>query len=445
MEFNTGGTADSSNSGAMTGGTMASSIYKNGGGLKPIPKGNKGLPKLPKSVRNKMGYMAKGGSLKGKQKKLGLGGRVSNINDATATSDLKDELRSKMKKGDDVIHFAYTDYGGDFMDKVAIEYFEENYPKNTLSETTAYYGKNAFVFGKPATEWIESTEDYPLGFEDFESYYYEKQNEQENEDFERFLDDLKRDGYEVSDEAIGWLNEKKGGYYNITTQGLDFSYSDLEDELKEEGLITKDKMAQGGGVGDSNKYLVRYSQTNQQVEVLEDIIPVLNKYGIKLNYGTSVGKRPQTIIFDKRYQDSILRINADGYESEYLPEYDGEEFRDASDLEDILKNSQSNEMAKGGGTKKNITTKKTKTMDKKWSKKIDKAIKAKKPGFRKSPSGGYYEYRSNRSDANPKMKLEWGGTAESSETGEPIGGENQSSMFSEGGNIGGFTYSIGGL
>jgi hypothetical protein len=97
--------------------------------------------------------------------------------------------------------------------------------------------------------------------------------------------------------------------------------------------------------------------------------------------------------------------------------------------------------AKGG----NIKTKTKTTMDKKWSKKIDKAIKAKKPGFRKSPGGGYYEYRSNRSDVNPKMKLEWGGTAESSETGEPIGGENQSSMFSEGGNIGGFTYSIGGL
>jgi len=186
---------------------------------------------------------AKGGAM---TKKLGLGGRVTNINDATATSDLKDELRSKMKKGDDIIHFAFTDYGGDFMDKVAIEYFEENYPKNTLSETTAYYGKNAFVFGKPATEWLEASEDYPLGFEDFESYYYEKQNEQENEDFERFLDDLKRDGYDVSDEAMGWLNENRGGYYGMTTQGLDFSYEDLTDDLKKEGLITKDKMAEGG-------------------------------------------------------------------------------------------------------------------------------------------------------------------------------------------------------
>jgi hypothetical protein len=29
--------------------------------MKQLPAGNKGLAKLPKSVRNKMGYMAKGG------------------------------------------------------------------------------------------------------------------------------------------------------------------------------------------------------------------------------------------------------------------------------------------------------------------------------------------------------------------------------------------------
>ena len=29
--------------------------------LKPIPKGNKGLPKLPKKVRNKMGFIKDGG------------------------------------------------------------------------------------------------------------------------------------------------------------------------------------------------------------------------------------------------------------------------------------------------------------------------------------------------------------------------------------------------
>ena len=36
-----------------------------GGSLKEIPEGNKGLKKLPTAVRNKMGYMKKGGSCRG--------------------------------------------------------------------------------------------------------------------------------------------------------------------------------------------------------------------------------------------------------------------------------------------------------------------------------------------------------------------------------------------
>ena len=39
-------------------------MAKNGGKLKSIPKNNKGLPKLSKKVRNKMGYMKEGGTLK---------------------------------------------------------------------------------------------------------------------------------------------------------------------------------------------------------------------------------------------------------------------------------------------------------------------------------------------------------------------------------------------
>ena len=34
--------------------------------MKSIPKGNKGLAKLPKAVRNKMGYMKRGGMVKPK-------------------------------------------------------------------------------------------------------------------------------------------------------------------------------------------------------------------------------------------------------------------------------------------------------------------------------------------------------------------------------------------
>tara|TARA_R100000455_G_C6177423_1_gene56520 strand:+ start:146 stop:325 length:180 start_codon:yes stop_codon:yes gene_type:complete len=38
--------------------------------LKDIPPGNKGLPKLPTSVRNNMGYKKKGGTVKAKKGKF---------------------------------------------------------------------------------------------------------------------------------------------------------------------------------------------------------------------------------------------------------------------------------------------------------------------------------------------------------------------------------------
>ena len=42
-------------------------IKKMGGGsLKSVPAGNKGLKKLPTEVRNKMGFMKKGGKVHGK-------------------------------------------------------------------------------------------------------------------------------------------------------------------------------------------------------------------------------------------------------------------------------------------------------------------------------------------------------------------------------------------
>ena len=46
---------------------------KMGGSLKPVPADNKGLKKLPTEVRNKMGFMKKGGMVKGYKK----GGSVS--------------------------------------------------------------------------------------------------------------------------------------------------------------------------------------------------------------------------------------------------------------------------------------------------------------------------------------------------------------------------------
>ena len=53
--------------GKMGGGMMKRPMMKKGGPLKPVdPKTQKGLSKLPTKVRNKMGYMKKGGKVHGK-------------------------------------------------------------------------------------------------------------------------------------------------------------------------------------------------------------------------------------------------------------------------------------------------------------------------------------------------------------------------------------------
>lgn len=50
-----------------------------GGSLKAVPAGNKGLSKLTTEVRNNMGYMKRGGSVK----KMGMGGKCRGMGAAT--------------------------------------------------------------------------------------------------------------------------------------------------------------------------------------------------------------------------------------------------------------------------------------------------------------------------------------------------------------------------
>ncbi len=50
----------------MGGGMMKRPMMEKGGSLKSVPAGNKGLKKLPTEVRNKMGFMKKGGKVHGK-------------------------------------------------------------------------------------------------------------------------------------------------------------------------------------------------------------------------------------------------------------------------------------------------------------------------------------------------------------------------------------------
>ena len=61
----------------MMGGMVKKKMMAGGGKLKNVPSGNKGLGKLPTSVRNKMGFKASGGKVK---KTYAKGGGIRKAN-----------------------------------------------------------------------------------------------------------------------------------------------------------------------------------------------------------------------------------------------------------------------------------------------------------------------------------------------------------------------------
>lgn len=62
---------------------------------------------------------------------------------------------AKGNNSDIYLNFAYTYYGGSFLDKVIISYFKEYYPENILHEETSWNGENAFIFGDIAKEFYD--------------------------------------------------------------------------------------------------------------------------------------------------------------------------------------------------------------------------------------------------------------------------------------------------
>jgi hypothetical protein len=277
------------------------------------------------------GKMSRGGY-------FGKDALVKDLSEEFASEELLAKFRKKSGIKDtqltkpNVIAFAYTDYGGDFMDKVAIEYFLENYPKNIVVENSGYNGKNAIVWGKVAMDWVEATEDYAFGYEDFESFYYDKVYKEEEQAFSEYLYELQRDGYKLDyDEVLQWLLENKGGYFSITTQGLDFYDGDLTKELLAEGLIEKSEEYARGGETKGVEWVVNFTNEFDRGDYV-------TKYVIAKSESEAV---------DKGY----MEISDDGEES------------DDYQLSSVYKLS-SVKMAKGGNikskTNKKMATKKVK-------------------------------------------------------------------------------------
>lgn len=135
---------------------------------------------------------------------------------------------AKSKHSDIYLNFAYTSYGGSFLDKVIISYFKENYPENIVYERTSWNGENAFIFGEPAKELYELIiagnilDFYYLG-----QYYTETKYNIIADTAQQYINDNGLDN-ELYDIVCDWLSENSYPEPNY----LDYSENDLNDFLQ---------------------------------------------------------------------------------------------------------------------------------------------------------------------------------------------------------------------
>ena len=174
--------------------------------------------------------------------------------------DLIKELKAQgLKDTDIIVNFAYTDYGGHFIDNVFIQYFEENKSITFAVQETVYYGKNAILWGKEAQEVKAQSENYPLGYENIEDFYYQKENEAIDKGIIDFLGDFKLENGEVltdeenkavfyflSQEGLGLFSVQSGGNVDYSTESvtleietfLNGAYKMILSKAREEKLDT---------------------------------------------------------------------------------------------------------------------------------------------------------------------------------------------------------------
>lgn len=139
---------------------------------------------------------------------------------------------AKDKHSDIYLNFAYTNYGGSFLDKVTISYSKEYYPENIVHEKTSWNGENAFIFGEPAKESHDLIKTgYILGFDCLGQYCTEMEYNVITEEAQRYIND-NGPGNELYDIVCEWLTENS----HIEPNFLDYSEIDLNEYLQKTGI-----------------------------------------------------------------------------------------------------------------------------------------------------------------------------------------------------------------
>ena len=169
------------------------------------------------------------------ERNLGLEFGVVGENSLPLTDLFNESICAELPKGSRVLYVHYSDYGGSFLGKMIIAYFEESYPQNIISSNLSYNGKEAVIFGDVVEELRECDKrKYLAGFDGLEEFICEYQDNMIAEQCDRIIEERFSDCSE---------NERKGIYMGLSdyfhevarfdTFGLDYSESDLDEYIKE--------------------------------------------------------------------------------------------------------------------------------------------------------------------------------------------------------------------
>lgn len=140
---------------------------------------------------------------------------------------------AKDKHSDIYLNFAYTNYGGSFLDKVIISYFKEYYQENIVHEKTSWNGENAFIFGEPAKELYELIiagnilDFYYLG-----QYHTEMEYNMITAEAQQYINDNGLSNEQL-DIVCEWLVDNS----RMESNFVDYSEIDLNEFLQKNGYL----------------------------------------------------------------------------------------------------------------------------------------------------------------------------------------------------------------
>jgi len=139
----------------------------------------------------------------------------------------------------EVIIVEYGDYSDIYYEAV-FKYLKENYPNNTIICFGTLFFFNSKEYPEILDEFLQETEDYPLGFgmDDFYSNLEFERVWESLEDFYKTLKEYKHTTFRVGkEEFMRKVYDLAGGYYAVYVFGMDYSEDELIERCRKEGLI----------------------------------------------------------------------------------------------------------------------------------------------------------------------------------------------------------------